>query len=289
MTQRTVRFGDLRMPEIRELVKKPCAAILPIGATEQHANHLPVNFDTHSTVYMAELAAQKVIEAHPDWGCVVVPEVAYADVFGRPVFDPPAPGSLSIGLDTQINLIHDIVASLVKQGFKNVLLMSGHLENYAPIKIALRKVDIEVNDPDLGLYAVNSFLMCVRQWMEICKLGIPGLGHAGERETAMALITQPDSVLIGETYPEAWNKGSLSPKYTAPLCGELVFHASRASGVREAGMHVKDGGVATAEAAVTTKELGQQLIDMSVADLAEILTMMISSTGASHKDINLYE
>jgi len=275
-----VRFGDLRWPEIKEVLEKPHAVILPIGAIEQHGRHLPVNFDTHSANYLAEEAAKKVSEEN-DMRVLVAPPISYGETAGRPPFEKPFPGSISIGLDTLINLIQDIVRSLVHQGFNNILVLNGHLENAAPIQIALRKVNIEFKDPDLGIYATNSFLMARDPWNEACNLGRAGLGHAGEKETAIALNTQPDSVKIGEMY-EGEHRSSLIPKYTAPLCGELVFYHSRIAGFRDSGMHLKDAGIETEEAAAATREAGKKLIAATVDEIADIVVHMIQSQGAKH-------
>ncbi len=285
MSQRKVRWGDLRMPEIYEVMQKKNAVLIPLGATEQHGLHMPVNFDTHSTVYFAEEAARRVIEQNPEWGVLVAPEIAYADCYGRPTFDEPVPGSISISIDTQIALIYDIVDNLIEQGFRNILLLSGHMENQSPTEVALRKLEIKWKNSDLGLFATNTWLYALERWTEICNLGFAGLGHAGERETAVALNTQPDDVITGPTYPEAVFKGALSPKYSAPICGELVFHSSRIAGVRQDGLHLKDGGVTTEEQAAKTKELGRQLMEFTISDLVEVITQMISTEGSTHDEL----
>jgi creatinine amidohydrolase len=277
-----VSFGDLRWPEIKEVLEKPHALVLPIGAIEQHGRHLPVNFDVHSANFLAEEAAKKVSEEN-DIRVLVMPPIPYGDVAGRPAFEKPIPGSVTIGLDTLINLIRDIVRSLVQQGFNNILVLNGHVENMAPIQIALRKVNMEFKDPDLGLYATNHFLMAAEAWKEVWNLSFAGLGHAGEKETAVALNTQPDSVKIGEMY-EGSHKSSLIPKYTQPFCGELVFYHSRIGGLRDSGMHLKDAGVGTEEAAAATKEAGKSLITATVEEIADILVRMVNSQGVTHED-----
>jgi len=277
-----VNFGDMRWPEIEEVIGKSHVVILPIGATEQHGRHLPVNYDAHSATYLAEEAAKKVTEEN-DIHVLVAPTIPYGETAGRPPFEKPMPGSISIGLDTLINLIQDVVRSLVMQGFKNVLVLNGHLENGAPIQVALRKVNIEFKDPDLGLYATNSFLMARETWAEVSNLGRAGLGHAGENETAIALNTQPDLVKIDEMY-EGFHKSSLIPKYTAPLCGELVFYHSRIGGFRDSGMHMKDVGISNREAADATKEAGKKFIAGIVDEIADILVRIAKSEGMTHQE-----
>lgn len=285
MAQRKVKWGNLRMPEINEIKKKKNVVILPIGATEHHGRHLPVSFDTDSTVYYAEEAAKRVIAANPEVGMLVCPEIAYGDCVGKPAFNPPIPGSISITLDTLMALVYDVVDNLIHQGFRNILLLNGHYENEPGIMVALRKLEIKYADHDLGLFAARTWMFAVDRWMKVCKLGFGGLGHAGERETGVALNTQPDDVFIGAKYDQAGKRGPFPPKYSAPLCGEMVFFSSRVKGIRQDGIDIKDCGASTPEQAEVTKELGKQLMEWTISDVVEIINMILAAEGAPFKDI----
>ena len=45
-TGRPIRWEELTFPEVAELVERVNAAIIPVGAIEQHGPHLPLNVDT---------------------------------------------------------------------------------------------------------------------------------------------------------------------------------------------------------------------------------------------------
>ena len=41
----SVLWHDLRAPQLRELAKRDAIVIVPVGSTEQHGPHLPVQVD----------------------------------------------------------------------------------------------------------------------------------------------------------------------------------------------------------------------------------------------------
>ena len=271
-----IRFGDMRWPEIDEVLKKSNVVLLPVGSTEQHGRHLPVNFDFYSAAYLAEKAARRVTDEN-NIHVLVAPTIPYGETFGRPPFEKQLPGSITISADTLIRLVEDVVRSLVIQGFKNILVLNGHLENVAPIEIALREITIEFKElKGLGLYATNWFFMALDTWAKISKGGRASLGHAGENETSVALAIEPENVQLGVTY-EGGSTFSLPPKYVLPVSGPLVFYHSRVGGVRDSGMHVKDPNVAT-------KETGEKFIAAVIDELAEIIVGIAKSEGMTHED-----
>ena len=267
-----IKFGDMRWPEIGEVLRKPNVVILPIGSTEQHGRHLPVNFDAYAATYIAEQVARRVTDEN-NIHVLVVPTIPYGEAFGTPPFEKRLPGTIAISADTVIRLVEDVVRSLVSQGFRNILVLNGHLENTALITVALRKVTIDFKDA--GLYATNWFLLAPEVWSEISKGGEAAQGHAGERETAVALAIEPENVEFGVLY-EGSRILSLPDKYVKPLGAELVFYHSRVGGLRDSGMHLKDPSA--------TKELGEKFIAAVVVELTEIVVGIAKSDGMTHED-----
>ena len=52
----------MRRTEFEELAKANAIVIIPVGSTEQHANHLPVNTDMNCCYTIAQRAAQSINE-----------------------------------------------------------------------------------------------------------------------------------------------------------------------------------------------------------------------------------
>lgn len=268
-----IRFGDIRWPEIEEILGKTNVVILPIGATEQHGRHLPVNFDYYSVTYYAEQVAIRVTDEN-NIHVLVTPTIPYGEALGLPPFEKLLPGTISISAETVISLVEDVVRSLVIQGFKNILVLNGHLENTAPIAVALRKVNIDFKDA--GLYATNSLLLAQETWKEICQGERADQGHSGERETAIAIAIESENVQLGVTY-EGSHISPLPAKYVTPLAREIVFYRSRVGGVRDSGVHLENPCVAT-------EETGEKIIAAVVDELTEIVVAIAKSESMTHKE-----
>src|SRR5215472_7981476 len=69
---REVRYDALTWPEINEAVALKKVVVLPIGATEQHGPHLPLETDTRQVRALSLEAASRSPE-----DMLVLPEVAY--------------------------------------------------------------------------------------------------------------------------------------------------------------------------------------------------------------------
>ena len=66
------RYDHYTWPEIRDLVEKQPVVILPVGSTEDHGHHLPLDVDTFVVSSICDAAAQQI----PD-EVLLLPEVAY--------------------------------------------------------------------------------------------------------------------------------------------------------------------------------------------------------------------
>jgi creatinine amidohydrolase len=262
-----IRLDEMRSPEVMELLGNPNVVIIPMGATEQHSRHLPVNTDTFAAVYFAEEVAKRVTQEH-GIRVVVAPEIPYAEAEGTPPFKKTPPGTISISGDTLVMLVKEVAQSLLAQGFRNVLILNGHLESTHLIGSALRKVHLD--NPDAGLYGVNWFQLATDAWGQIRKGGKESGGHSCEKETAFCLVTQPQNVALEEMV-NGTRSLSLPGKYALPmLIGKVFFH-SRIGGIRESGL------MGSPKAA--TKETGTKLISAVLKDLTEIVVAIARSEG----------
>jgi creatinine amidohydrolase len=164
--------------EIEEAVRKGAVVLLPIGQVEEHGPHLPVGTDT----YIAEGVAQKVAEAlQGEIPVLVMPAVwsTYSvDALGK------WPGLIKVKTRTVIDLVHDIVASLLKMGFTKVILMNGHGNNPGILDVALRELADEFEAAPI---LANVWNFSAQSFSEVRKSPPGGAIHADEYETAMIL------------------------------------------------------------------------------------------------------
>jgi len=267
-----IRLGDMRWPELAEVLKKPNVVILPTGSTEQHGRHLPVNFDAAAATYIAEEVARKVTD-ETKIHALVAPPIPYGETLGTPPFPKLLPGSVGITSDTARRLIEEVVRSLLIQGFRNILVINGHLENTVPIAAALRKLSIEF--PTAGMYAGNWWFIASETWETISKGGKEGRGHGCERETVVALVIEPENVDLNAAVKGS-HVTSLPEKYVTPLLGGPIFFHSRHGGVRASGL--------MGDPTASTKETGEKFLEAIVDEYSKIVISIAQSEGMTFEE-----
>jgi creatinine amidohydrolase len=106
-------------------------AILPIGATEYHGNHLPYSTDTIMAEGLALRLARELDTA------VVLPPLDY----GTSLHLMAWPWSLSLRPETLFAVVIDIAESLLAHGVTKLLVVSTHDGNPAPVENAAREIN----------------------------------------------------------------------------------------------------------------------------------------------------
>jgi creatinine amidohydrolase len=109
-----VRVADLNWMQLEAYLERDDRIVLPLGSTEQHA-YLSLATDSI-------LAERVSVEAAEPVGAPVLPALAY----GVTPYFGAYPGSPSVGDETYVGLLREVVASLQAQGFRRVLLVNGH-------------------------------------------------------------------------------------------------------------------------------------------------------------------
>ena len=257
-------LADMTWPEVEGLLREPNAVVIPVGSTEQHGLHLPLNVDSRCATYMAEQAARKVTEEHRI-RVVVAPTIHYTEVA---TFDS-YPGSVGISVDTEIRVIGDIARNLTKQGFKNIIFVNGHSSNVIPINTALRQVFVDF--PDAGLYALNWWALGFEVIPEVRKSKI--CLHADELETSVSLVIQPENVHLDKAVKELPSY-SLSEKWVFPdfYGPNRVFYHSRKNYPQ-----LGTGSGVMGDPTVASRETGEKIVKAVVDDLAEIIVEVVKS------------
>lgn len=170
--------------DMREALSRTQTIILPIGVVEQHGYHLPLTTDTITACELAARAAEKA-------GCVVAPPVNYNFSGGT------LPGTINVSPQVFSLLIQDICRSLAAQGFRNIILLSGHggSESVQALRDAADML-LRLSD---GLDELNIAVPC---FWEISPTAVESFKekdyHAGYMETSMMLYWRPE--LVGDEY-----------------------------------------------------------------------------------------
>ena len=179
------RLGELTWQEAEIMMKAARAIIVPLGSTEQHGYHLPLNTDSTIADYLALEVAKRT-------NCLVTPTLTYGQVWSAKDF----PGTIAIQERTYINFLKDIVTSLESKSPRNIILFSWHLGNVAPCKIAAREL---LDEKGFNNVYHFSYIVDMKQAaagiMETELWHGSGL-HGGEMETSVLLRITPELVLM---------------------------------------------------------------------------------------------
>ena len=114
-----MRISDMNWMQVEEYLKGDDRAVLPIGSTEQHG-YLRLTVDC----ILPERLAAEVAEP---LGVPVFPVLAY----GVTPYFRQFPGSISLRVETHLNVIRDILDSMAHSGFRRILIVNGHGGNGA--------------------------------------------------------------------------------------------------------------------------------------------------------------
>jgi creatinine amidohydrolase len=182
----SVLWNELTAVELRALAQRDAVVIVPVGSTEQHGPHLPVEVDsliaTEIAVRGARLAAAETL--------VVVAPTVWAGLaehhfcFG---------GTLSLDFATFFGVLRCVARSLDKQGFRRVLLLNAHGGNENGLKGAVDEITRETGLP---LATVSYWSLIEDEFAEILEKQATVL-HACEAETSMMRALRPDLVRTG--------------------------------------------------------------------------------------------
>jgi creatinine amidohydrolase len=210
-------------------------ALLPVGATEQHGPHLGCGVDT---ICASEIAAAVSAQT----GVPVLPALPYGCSLGH---SRRWPGTLSIEPHTLSDIIVQIFSWLRGFGFRRLVLVNGHVTNFAPLRCALEIIRSKFDDAMVAIRNLAEISPRVRA--EFLADAIDW--HANAAETALILsraphIARPEKIALAD-----------DPDRTTGLVFAHPVNRTSANGV-------------TGFPSRATREQGDRLFSWMVEDLA---------------------
>lgn len=251
------RYEKLTWPEINEAIAENKVVVVPIGSTEQHGPHLPLDVDVVCPQAIAEAAARQI----PDEVLVMHP---FVHGYAAHVMD--FPGTTSIHWEHFIKCVIDIGKSVAYHGFKKIVFLNGHGSNAPNLDLAARRVNLETDAECIAcswwqLLAVDPDF--IPSWRESKFPG--GIAHACELETSVYLFLDEDNVrkdriVDGEI---AYHRYGSDFQYTDLLAQGPGTKVSWTASYSDSGV--------LGEATLATKEKGELVVREASAQLARML------------------
>ena len=179
----SVLLGDHTWPEAGELAAADRLVIVPIGSTEAHGPHMPLDTDTHQAGEVARLLAERV-------GGVVAPALPY----GYAEMWMGFPGTITLSPETFQQVLVEIGGSLVRQGFRRIWLLNGHRPNGTAVDVAARRIVDAAGAAPVQISALSYWEPAAAELHALRRSPVGGMGHACELETSFQLATRPHLV-----------------------------------------------------------------------------------------------
>ena len=250
-------WDQLTSPQIAALDKN-IPVIFPIAAIEQHGAHLPLATDRMiNEHFCAEL------EKSNSKNILILPTVSV----GCSEHHTEFAGSLSVQHTTFLNQLTDISNSVVKYGFKNLIILNSHGGNQY---IAGTFMEVfGFRNPENTIVLATWWNIVADELKTLNESGKGGTGHAGEFETALMLLIAPHLVHLDQ----------IKEKSNAPnfdwADGDMLY-GSKAKIYKTMKQLTASSGV-FGDASFGTKEKGEQITKLVVPALEKILLDLYES------------
>ncbi len=224
------RLGTCTWREVETLVARGCrTALLPLGSTEQHGPHLPLDTDTVIGDALAERVCAVVNDA---LACPTLP-------VGCATEHLAFPGTLHVEPATLAAVVRDTIRALGRHGIARVFVFSAHGGNDAPLRAMLPALQAACAPVAVSAFADLDRLTAALH-AESAAAGVPAADaghHAGEVETSILLAIDParvraDAMAPGLLCADADAQGLFYPDLRANASDGVVGDPRRADAAR---------------------------------------------------------
>lgn len=213
--------GEQTWKDAEQLLDR--VVVLPLGSLEQHGHHLPLLTDTLIGSEIARRAEAELGEA-----ALFLPIVWTGASDHHRAF----PGTVSVSNSVYVQLIVDLLESLVSNGFRRIFLLNAHGGNITPGRMAIYEVQLAHRDlTDLWIAFSSWWAIAERQISSLPDIEQKMVTHACEQETSMVLRIRPELVKMdrarGATIP--YDSAFYCPDFSSPSRVDLAQPFDRLS------------------------------------------------------------
>jgi creatinine amidohydrolase len=179
-----MQLGECSWTEMERLNER--VVVVPLGSFEQHGHHLPLLTDTMICTEIARRAEQELGD-----------EVLFLPALWTGASDHHRAfaGTVSLGSDTYVRVLSDVLESLISGGFRRIFLLNAHGGNITPGRTAIYETQLRHRDTeDLWLVFGTWFEIAAKRVAALEEVEQEHVTHACEQETSMVLRLRPELV-----------------------------------------------------------------------------------------------
>lgn len=186
-------FRDQSWPQIEEHIKKKSMLLLPVGTTEEHGPHLPVDTDAR----IAEAYGIRLADAlSPEMPVLLMDTVRYG--YSMKIMKQ-WPGTIIVRTRVFMDMIFDICRSVLDMGFDKLAILDCHGHHSGLLNVVSREL---CDACDKAIAVISPAALSRDEFNAVRKSPQGGAIHACEWETSILLHISPEVVDMSKATDE---------------------------------------------------------------------------------------
>ena len=239
------------------------AMLVPIGTTEQHGHHMPL--DTDCVIARSLCARAAELGETEGVSVLVAPTLNVTLSWYHMQF----PGSMRLSTTTFLQVFREVCDSLVQHGFERLIAVNGHGGNIAALTVAVNHY-----------FETAGRRVFLVQWWDLAAdvlASVEGpMIHAEEAETSLALALG-QRVLMEEATRDAYDRGQAVKDAGLPWTsfGKYAM-AHKGPGVivpMDMLRDITESGV-VGDATKATRETGERVLEVLIPRIVQVAREM---------------
>jgi len=251
------RLEELSWPQAQAAIAGGAMAIVPVGSLEQHGRHLAVNTDNVIADAIGEAVARRGAER--GLKLLLCPSIHY----GYTMHNMDFPGTITLRMETLLELGVDVVSSLVHHGCRKVVLLNAHGSNWSILDLISRRV--MNRHPEVLVAAVSPVKMAAAELEKLREAKqTGGMSHGCELETSLMLCLRPELVEMDKAVRDISQPDS-------KFYWRDILRGSRGVAMADLTRHASRTGL-VGDPTLASAAKGRQCFEAIVATCLEFLT-----------------
>jgi creatinine amidohydrolase len=228
-----------------------------VGSLEQHGRHLAVNTDNVIADAIGEAVARRGAER--GLKLLLCPSIHY----GYTMHNMDFPGTITLRMETLLELGVDVVSSLVHHGCRKVVLLNAHGSNWSILDLISRRV--MNRHPEVLVAAVSPVKMAAAELEKLREAKqTGGMSHGCELETSLMLCLRPELVEMDKAVRDISQPDS-------KFYWRDILRGSRGVAMADLTRHASRTGL-VGDPTLASAAKGRQCFEAIVATCLEFLT-----------------